>query len=129
MTSLNLTQGAQTLDKSKGRISQLVREGKLDGCYQGAGRNRRFDLDAVTTALGKKLDPGQMMGNGAGTRKVLATLKPDATVGGDVQNPGLPLSPAGATKVPAGDDDVYTMARTENASQEANKKQRQNATP
>ena len=69
MELLTATQLAKKLDVTRGRISQYVSAGKLDGCFSGSGRQRRFDLDKVKAALQHRLDPGQMMGNGAVTKK------------------------------------------------------------
>lgn len=74
MANLNATELASKLDLSKARISQYVSSGKLDGCYVGDGRARRFDLGKVADALGKKLDLGQMAGNGLPTRRALRAL-------------------------------------------------------
>ena len=57
MVGLNTTELAARLAVSKARVSQYVSEGKLDGCYVGEGRARRFDLDKVATALGRRLHP------------------------------------------------------------------------
>lgn len=77
MADLNATELATRLDLSKARISQYVSSGKLDGCYVGDGRARRFDLGKVAAALGKKLDLGQMTGNGLTTRRALRKLADD----------------------------------------------------
>ena len=74
MTLLNSGDLAKALNVSKGRVSQYVSEGKLAGCFTGDGRARRFDLGKAATALGRQLDPGQMMGNGAGTRAAIRTV-------------------------------------------------------
>ena len=68
---MNTTQLANELGISKGRVSQWVSEGKLDGCYTGDGRARRFDVEKVRAALQHRLDPGQLLGNGADTRRRL----------------------------------------------------------
>lgn len=78
MADINATQLASKLDLSTARISQLVSEGKLEGCYVGSGRARRFDLGRVAEALGKRLDLGQMSGNGRGTRRALRSLADEA---------------------------------------------------
>lgn len=79
MGDLNATELATKLDLSKARISQYVSSGKLDGCFTGDGRARRFDLVKVKAALGKNLDLGQMTGNGLTTRRALRTLSDDDT--------------------------------------------------
>lgn len=78
MSQLTTTELAQRLTVSKGRVSQWVSEGKLDGCYQGDGRSRRFDLEKCATALGRVLDKGQMLGNGVQTRKAIRQIKAEA---------------------------------------------------
>jgi len=78
MNQLTTTELAQRLTVSKGRVSQWVSEGKLTGCYQGDGRSRRFDLEKCAAALGRVLDKGQMLGNGAETRRAIRQVKADA---------------------------------------------------
>jgi hypothetical protein len=120
MTQLNLTELAKQLSVSKGRVSQYVKAGKLDGCFDGEGRQRRFDVQKCATALGKRLDPGQMMGNGSGTQKAITTITEDGTL--------VPSEhPAGAAKLPSEDDDAYKMARTQIAMEDARTKRRNNA--
>ncbi|MBD9528389.1 hypothetical protein [Paracoccus sp. PAR01] len=118
MTGLNTTELAARLAVSKARISQYVSEGKLDGCFSGEGRGRRFDLDKVANALGRKLHPGQMLGNGAATRDMLRDLTPSD---GSVSSRPRPDS-----VLPASDADRYEMARTLKAEEEARRLRRQN---
>ncbi len=120
MTQLNLTALAEQLNVTKGRVSQYVGEGKLDGCFVGAGRQRRFDLAACAKALGKNLDPGQMMGNGGATRKAITAISKTGKVS-RADHPG------GASGLKPGDDDGYQMARTQKAVEEARRMRRQNA--
>ena len=65
MELLRASELADRLSLSRGRISQLVSEGKFEGCYEGKGRNRRFDLAKCVTCLERGLDFGQVHGNGA----------------------------------------------------------------
>ncbi|SER50073.1 hypothetical protein SAMN04490244_101277 [Tranquillimonas rosea] len=128
MTMLSTTELATRLGVSKGRVSQYVSAGKLDGCYQGKGRARRFDLAKVGEALGKRLDQGQLMGNGSETRAALRTLAPEDE--GATPAPAAPNAPPtglGASELPRGDSDRYNMARTQKAEEEARKLRRQNA--
>lgn len=123
MSGLTATQLATKLDLSKGRISQLVTEGKLDGCYKGDGRSRRFDLAACANALNRTLDPGQMMGNGARTRQALREIEetdPPTETPQDV--PERDSAPLRTT-----DQARYEMARTLKAEEEARKLRRLNA--
>lgn len=118
MTGLNTTELAARLAVSKARISQYVSEGKLDGCFLGEGRGRRFDLDKVANALGRKLHPGQMLGNGAATRDMLRDLAPaDGAISPRPRPDGV---------LPASDADRYEMARTLKAEEEARRLRRQN---
>lgn len=116
---------AVVLGVSRGRVSQYVSEGKLSGCFHGDGRARRFDLVKVAAALGKKLDAGQMLGNGAGTKRALATLKDEAA-------DELPVAsaskrhPAGASQLTPNDPDRYELARIVKAEEDARKAQREN---
>jgi hypothetical protein len=81
MSQLSATELAQRLNVTKGRVSQYVAEGKLDGCYQGDGRARRFDLVKVADRLGKVLDKGQMLGNGIDTRRALRAVEAEESKG------------------------------------------------
>lgn len=120
MAELNATELAARLDLSKARISQYVSEGKLEGCYRGEGRSRRFDLAKVAHALGKGLDAGQMLGNGSETKRVIRELvtSPEAA------------APRTALKsdaiLPPHDLDRYELARIQNAEEDARRKRRDN---
>jgi hypothetical protein len=114
MTHLSSSQLANALNLSKGRISQYVSQGKLDGCFEGAGRGRRFDLAAVQQKLGLALDAGQMVGNGATTKAALKGL--------DVGN-----EPNKVNRSNSEADDAYLNARTVKAQEEARRLRRQNA--
>ncbi|SDE90481.1 hypothetical protein [Limimaricola pyoseonensis] len=120
MTMLRATELATRLSVSKGRVSQYVAEGKLDGCYQGEGRARRFDLGKCAEALGRRLDHGQLMGNGAGTRRALGSIESDA---GKV---GQEAGPSEARQLRDNDPDRYELARTLKAEEEARRLRRQN---
>ncbi|SEI10018.1 hypothetical protein [Paracoccus alkenifer] len=123
MAGLNTTELAARLAVSKARVSQYVSEGKLEGCYIGDGRARRFDLDKVAHALGRTLHPGQMMGNGAATRDALRRI------GGDDAPAAPPLASTGSRfdgQLPVADSDRYEMARTLKAEEEARRLRRQN---
>ncbi|KHQ50374.1 hypothetical protein [Mameliella alba] len=123
MSGLTATQLATKLDLSKGRISQLVTEGKLDGCYKGDGRSRRFDLAACANALNRKLDPGQLMGNGARTRQALREIEEtESPVEAPQDVPERDSAPLRTT-----DQARYEMARTLKAEEEARKLRRLNA--
>lgn len=113
---------AGALGLSKGRISQLVAGGDLEGCYRGVGRDRVFDLEACARALKKNLDPGQMLGNGADTKRRLNELTRASAPGFE-----LPLFPPTRSSAPAAqaeggelganDPDRYELARTATAEQ------------
>jgi len=122
MTELNATELAARLDVSKARISQYVSEGKLDGCFSGDGRSRRFDLDKVQAALGKSLHPGQMLGNGAATRRALRDLVDDDAV----QMPAPSRPPKSGSALDPRDPDRYELARILNAEEDARRKRRDN---
>lgn len=119
---LSATELARMLNLSKGRISQLVRDGRLDGCYRGEGRARRFDLSKAADALGQRLDPGQLLGNGAKTRRSLEEVDgpEDASIGGFDQ------AGAGATLLSAKDPSRYELARTQELEEKARRARRQN---
>ncbi|MCP3972089.1 MAG: hypothetical protein GY717_17550, partial [Rhodobacteraceae bacterium] len=67
MTDLTRAALAKELGLTPGRNSQLLTAGTLEGCYQGEGRHRRYDLEKVRAAYLNRTDPGQMLGNGAAT--------------------------------------------------------------
>jgi hypothetical protein len=111
-------------------VSQLTSGGRLDGCWQGEGRARRYDLQKVATQLGRVLDRGQMMGNGAETRRTLAAIQQGRPPHDDddplpmpapraAQRDGAPLN--------GGDPDRYELARTQKAEEETRKLRRLNA--
>lgn len=112
MSMLTATELAGRLSLSKGRISQLVGDGRLDGCYQGDGRQRRFDLDKCKMALKGRLDPGQMLGNGSKTKQKLKD-DPPKDKRGDFLDPR--------------DPDRYELARTLKVEEEARRARRLNS--
>lgn len=118
---MNTTELAKELGLSKGRISQYVSEGKLDGCFTGAGRARRFNVDRVRAVLEQRLDPGQMLGNGAETKRRLRD--------GEAA-PGAPEASAPTPRqdgqLPRNDPDRYELARIQKVEEEARRLRRQN---
>ncbi|MBE9635768.1 helix-turn-helix domain-containing protein [Salipiger mangrovisoli] len=118
---MNTTELAKELGLSKGRISQYVSEGKLDGCFTGAGRARRFNVDKVRAVLEQRLDPGQMLGNGAETKRRLrdGEAAPEAT---EV----TPAVPKRDGQLPRNDPDRYELARIQKVEEEARRLRRQN---
>ncbi|GGO26727.1 hypothetical protein GCM10010991_07660 [Gemmobacter aquaticus] len=120
---LNATQLADRLGVSKARVSQYLSEGKLVGCYEGEGRSRRFDLSKVQAALQGRLDPGQMLGNGASTKRALTDL-------GDPGDAPADMRPRPAAKTDGAlsprDPDRYELARIQNAEEDARRKRRDN---
>lgn len=118
------TRLAEMLGVTKGRVSQYVAQGQLDGCYTGEGRSRRFDPEAVARQLNRTLDPGQMLGNGAATKRRIAELQADGSdEDRETRKPALrdsaPLEPQ--------DPDRYNLAKTQLAEEQARKLRRQNA--
>lgn len=113
---VNATTLAQRLGVSKARISQYVAQGTLAGCFTGEGRARRFDLDLVQKALHQRLDPGQMLGNGAGTRAALR----------DLDAPTPRTAPRADSLLEPRDPDRYELARILNAEEDARRKRRDN---
>ena len=131
---LSSSELAATLNVSKARVSQYVSEGKLAGCFTGDGRQRRFDLVKVAAALGRVLDPGQMMGNGAATKSALGRIAPLPGLGPDQDDdeaahpdPAAGRPQRADTELPSRDPDRYELARTQKAEEEARKLRRQNA--
>lgn len=125
MNTVNATELARQLNVSKARVSQYVAEGKLDGCFTGEKGARRFDLAAVLQRLNRTLDAGQMLGNGATTKKAIRAL---IVEGGDEDGddaPAAAVAKVAALKtdgsLPEGGADHYEMARTLKVQQEARK--------
>lgn len=126
---LTATELAGVLDLSKGRISQLVSGGQLKGCYSGDGRHRRFDLAKVAAALGRRLDPGQMLGNGAKTSEALARIPAEDPAPSPPQDPAPAPPPTGlgATELPSRDPSRYELAKTLKAEEDARTARRRNS--
>lgn len=116
---MNATELAQHLGVSKARVSQYVSQGLLSGCFKGDGRARQFDLGRVQAALGRRLDPGQMMGNGAQTKQALKSGLPK-----DILVRPTPRQTDGV--LGAGDLDRYELARIQSAEEDARRKRRDN---
>ena len=79
---------AGELGVTKGRVTQWVSEGKLDGCFEGEGRDRRYDVDKCALALGLRRDVGQSMGNGLEVTRRLAVLNSGAEAEAEVVDLG-----------------------------------------
>lgn len=76
------TEFAAICGVSKARVSQWIKEGKIGaGELDGQGRAAKIKVDAAIGKLKLRLDPGQRIGNGLGTR--LAPGSPDV---GDSEN-------------------------------------------
>lgn len=121
MPDLNATELAQQLGVSKPRISQYLNSGKLDGCYTGDGRSRRFDAEKVAVALGRRLDLGQMTGNGAATRRAMRGI-----VQGDAEQPAAKMTPP-SDLLPPNDPDRLELATIQIKEEEARRRRRENA--
>jgi hypothetical protein len=123
MNTVNATELARQLNVSKARVSQYVAEGKLDGCFTGEKGARRFDLTAVLQRLNRTLDAGQMLGNGATTKKAIRALMVEGVDldGDDAPAAAVPKSVVAKTdgSLPEGGTDHYEMARTLKVQQEA----------
>ena len=112
---LRASELADRLQVSRGRISQLVAGGKLDGCFEGDGAQRRFDLVKAAAALGRRLDPGQMLGNGSTTRQALREI----AAASDPEQDTKPAKAARKSDVlPLADSDRYELARTAKAEED-----------
>lgn len=118
MSGLSATELATKLNLTKGRISQYVSEGKLDGCYEGDGRARRFDLDKVAEALNRKLDLGQMLGNGLPTRRALRSVRSE--------NEPTPAPRKTDGGLPKGDADEMELVKVAKANEELRRLRREN---
>lgn len=123
MPALNATELAAHLNLSKGRISQLVSEGRLDGCFTGDGRMRRYDPVLVAKKLKGFMDPGQALGNGAATRQaidgILASQEANAPAGKTADRPS-------DSALAEDDNDAYRMARQAKLNEEVRQLRRRN---
>lgn len=128
MGQIRASELAATLKVTPARISQYVSEGKLDGCFTGSGHSRRFDAAACAKALGRILDKGQMMGNGAETRKALADINVEAMATDQRKQVKSEITPRRPdSELASKDPDRYELARTQKAEEEARRLRRMNA--
>lgn len=127
--SLNAKDLADRLGLSKARVSQYVAQGKLVGCFTGEGRARRFDVAKVAEALGHRLDLGQMMGNGAETRRAIkiAAAEPTAPAAIEIPHTLAPAPQLSRTFSEPRELDRYEEAKIQSAEQDARRKTRDNA--
>ncbi len=72
---ITTTQLAAKMNLSKGRISQLVKQGVFDGCFTGEGRARRFNLAQCLVAYGDKTDVRQGSGNAEKTHAAVEQIQ------------------------------------------------------
>lgn len=111
---------AAALNLSKGRISQLVADDTLKGCYHGDGRNRVFDLEKCALAMKRGLDAGQMLGNGAKTKariREIASESPSPEISRPASR-GQSQPPREGGALAANDLDRYELARTAKAEED-----------
>jgi hypothetical protein len=124
---LSASELAAHLGVTKGRVSQLVAKGALDGCWEGEGRGRRFDLAKCAMRLDRKLDRGQMLGNGAATRAALRTILSGPEADSEAESrPAAPDRSKYDGALPERDADRYDLARTQKAEEEVRKLRRDN---
>lgn len=125
MSGLTTREVAERLGVTPARISQLKTSGQLDGTWSGEGRAIRYDLAAVAARLNRTLDPGQMLGNGRGTKDALrGLLSGDAP--DDAPRPATPPAYRDGAALAPGDLDRYELARVQKAEEEARRLRRQN---
>lgn len=126
MSLLTATELSAHLGVTKARVSQYVSEGKLDGCFEGDGRRRRFDLAKSAEALGKRLDRAQLLTNGKQTRLALGRI-----AAGAEEDEGQGEAPARRQKtdgrLPTGDSDEYTLTQLAIRQEELRRRRRENA--
>lgn len=124
MQTVNAAELAGILNLSKGRISQLAKEGRLDGTYTGDGRSRRYDPQLVALKLKGTLDQAQMLGNGASTRRAIGQIltldAPQALP--PVEKP----APKTDGALHPEDPDSYEMQRKAKLAEEVRRLRRQN---
>lgn len=122
---INASELAGQLKVSRARISQYVSEGKLAGCYSGTGRARRFDPVKCVEALGRRLDAGQMAGNGTTTRKAINLMRRS---GAADDLPGPDAAPKGqASELSPTDPDRMDLVKLQLAEEQLRKVRKQNA--
>ena len=80
--AVTATELAERMGVDRSRISHLLREGKLEGTYSGEGRERRFDVARVASALNMRLSLGQQTGNGARAAAARAAIADSDRAGG-----------------------------------------------
>lgn len=114
---------ARIFGVSKQRVHQWVKEGKLNGCFSGNGSHRRFDLAKSAEALGRRLDPGQLMGNGSATRAAIRDLSNASTI----PPPDDAGAPGDARPASGVDPDSYEAVRIQKAQEETRRLRRINA--
>lgn len=116
------------LELTRGRVSQLVSEGKLEGCFHGEGRARRFDPAMVAQAIGRRLDPGQRLGNGSRTQEKARKLLDgeSAAVGPQRGEPNAARRRDATTRLAEVTANEYERARTEKAIEETCRIRRMN---
>lgn len=124
MYSVSSSELAQRLNLSKGRISQYVSEGKLDGCFSGDGRSRRFDPELVAKALSRGLDKGQMLGNGLPTRRAIRSMQSDDSA--DLPLPDPQSAKRRDGKLEDGDTDQLELVKIATANENLRRLRRDN---
>ena len=124
---VNAARLADALGVSRARISQYVSSGVLTGCFTGEGRQRLFDVDLATAALKGGLDRGQMLGNGASTKKALREIDETGPKATPLRSPKtVAAAPRGDGALSPADPDRYELARTQSAEEDARRKRRDN---
>lgn len=123
MQTVNAAELAGILNLSKGRVSQLAKEGRLDGCYTGDGRSRRYDPALVAQKLKGSLDQAQLLGNGASTRRAIGAI-----LTAEAPSVQIPKTAGRRTDgaLPPDDDDSYEMQRKAKLAEEVRRLRRQN---
>lgn len=124
MSGLTTREVAERLGVTPARISQLKTSGQLDGAWTGEGRAIRYDLAKVAAKLNRELHPGQMLGNGRGTREAIRSVlsgEPD-----DAPRPAALAPYRDGSALAPGDLDRYELARVQKAEEEARRLRRQN---
>lgn len=111
---------AAHLGLSKGRISQLVADNTLAGCYEGDGRNRVFDPVKCAAAMRRGLDAGQMLGNGSRTKARLREIARGDEGDASARDVSRPLTepPRESGELRPGDLDRYELARAAKAEED-----------
>lgn len=114
---------AALLGVHKSRVSQYISSGRIDGAaLVGEGREQRIRVAVACEQLRRRLDPGQRLGNGLGTRLTIPAAPPgvalqgaaEQTPAGGVLSATQPTAATASASAPpsAGSDPTVSLTQT-----------------